>query len=178
MLAWRPCRALLENNLINVHLLGVLFVLKPVPTPCVGVCSTGIGGQVCRGCKRFAHEVIDWNGYNQRQRYIITQRLEVLLTQVVEAKIVIKDVDLLRQQLDYQRIRFNADQNPHCWVFELLKAGARQISDLSVYGLARTPLWRDQPLLAIREAIDTDYFTLSCAHYERYIAPGMTAAPE
>ncbi|MEC7008614.1 MAG: DUF1289 domain-containing protein, partial [Pseudomonadota bacterium] len=36
--------------------------LKPIKTPCIGVCSTGIGDSVCRGCKRFSHEVIHWNG--------------------------------------------------------------------------------------------------------------------
>ncbi|MDC1160500.1 DUF1289 domain-containing protein, partial [Luminiphilus sp.] len=26
----------------------------PIRTPCIGVCSTGVGDVVCRGCKRFA----------------------------------------------------------------------------------------------------------------------------
>jgi predicted Fe-S protein YdhL (DUF1289 family) len=37
------------------------------PTPCIGVCSTGIGDVVCRGCKRYAQEVIHWNGYSEQQ---------------------------------------------------------------------------------------------------------------
>ena len=41
--------------------------LTPIRTPCIGVCSTGIGDAVCRGCKRFTHEVIDWNGYSTEQ---------------------------------------------------------------------------------------------------------------
>ena len=41
---------------------------SPVKTPCIGVCSTGIGDSVCRGCKRFSHEVIDWNSYSQEQK--------------------------------------------------------------------------------------------------------------
>ncbi|MEL0305883.1 MAG: DUF1289 domain-containing protein, partial [Halieaceae bacterium] len=42
--------------------------LVPIRTPCIGVCSTGVGDVVCRGCKRFAHEVIDWNGYSPEQK--------------------------------------------------------------------------------------------------------------
>ena len=48
--------------------------LLTVKTPCIGVCSTALGGFVCRGCKRFAHEVIDWNGYSHEQKMAIEQR--------------------------------------------------------------------------------------------------------
>ena len=47
---------------------------SPVKTPCIGVCSTGIGDSVCRGCKRFSHEVIDWNSYSQEQKRIYRSR--------------------------------------------------------------------------------------------------------
>ena len=53
--------------------------LNPIRTPCIGVCSTGIGDAVCRGCKRFAHEVIDWNGYSQAQKQAIDARLDRFL---------------------------------------------------------------------------------------------------
>ncbi|MEM9624509.1 MAG: DUF1289 domain-containing protein, partial [Pseudomonadota bacterium] len=33
-------------------------------TPCVGICSTTYGDLVCRGCKRFAHEIVQWNAYD------------------------------------------------------------------------------------------------------------------
>ncbi|MCA4075779.1 DUF1289 domain-containing protein, partial [Pseudomonas kurunegalensis] len=33
---------------------------KSIKTPCVGLCSTVYGDTVCRGCKRFHHEVINW----------------------------------------------------------------------------------------------------------------------
>lgn len=144
------------------------MVFKPVRTPCMGVCSTGIGDSVCRGCKRFAHEVIDWNGYSQEQRYTIVQRLEVLLKQVVAAKIRVIDSSLLKLQMQHQQIRFNEDSDPHCWVFELLKAGSSQIQDVSVFGLALQPEWHKSTLVEIKGAIDQDFYTLSCAHFDRY----------
>jgi uncharacterized protein len=144
------------------------MVFKPVRTPCMGVCSTGIGDSVCRGCKRFAHEVIDWNGYSQVQRYTIIQRLEVLLKQVVEAKIRVVDASLLKLQIQHQQIRFNPDSDPHCWVFELLKAGSSQIQDVSVFGLLVQPEWHKSTLTEVKDAIDQDFYTLSCAHFERY----------
>ncbi|MEJ2416782.1 MAG: DUF1289 domain-containing protein, partial [Exilibacterium sp.] len=68
-------------------------MFKPVRTPCVGVCSTGIGDEVCRGCKRFAHEVIDWNAYTHSQRVLVAQRLESFLVQVVQSKVEVGQHD-------------------------------------------------------------------------------------
>mgnify|MGYP003683231591 CR=1 FL=1 len=143
-------------------------MFKQVRTPCIGVCSTGIGDQVCRGCKRFAHEVVNWNGYSNEQRYLIAQRLEGFLAQVVSNKIEIVDETQLLAAVKHQQINFKQEQNPYCWLFDLLKAGASQIQDLSIYGVRRQPGWDHQTLVDIKKAIDEDYFTLSCAHYERY----------
>jgi predicted Fe-S protein YdhL (DUF1289 family) len=146
-------------------------IFKPVKTPCIGICSTGIGDSVCRGCKRFAHEVIDWNAYTNEQRFIIAQRLEGFLSQIVQNKIEILDEKLLLTQIEHQQIQFKREQNPYCWVFDLLRAGASQIQDLAVYGLALQPGWKGESLSYIRDSIDKDFYALSCAHYERYISP-------
>jgi predicted Fe-S protein YdhL (DUF1289 family) len=47
-------------------------------TPCIGICSTTYGDLVCRGCKRFAHEVVGWNGYDDDQRGAVWTRLHEL----------------------------------------------------------------------------------------------------
>ena len=146
-------------------------IFKPVKTPCVGICSTGIGDSVCRGCKRFGHEVIDWNSYSHEQRFIIAERLESFLAQVVENKIEVQDAALLLAQVKHQQIQFKPEQSPYCWVFDLLRAGASQIQDLHVYGLALHPQWRNTPLTVIRDHIDQDFYALSCAYYDRYISP-------
>ncbi|MCP8898377.1 DUF1289 domain-containing protein [Gilvimarinus xylanilyticus] len=151
-------------------------VFTPVKTPCVGVCSTGIGDSVCRGCKRFAHEVIHWNAYSEDQRRVIASRLETYLTQVVANHIAVIDQALLLTQIRHQQIQFNPDQSPECWAFDLLRAGASQINDLAVYGLQLQPGSRALTLVAIRDDIDRDFYALSCAYYERYIAPGLTSA--
>ena len=146
-------------------------LFKPVKTPCIGVCSTGIGDQVCRGCKRFTHEVIDWNAYSHEQRLIIAQRLENFLTQVVQHKIEIVDEKVLLTQIKHQQFQFNTEQNAYCWVFDLLRAGASQIDNLDLYGLRLLPAWRNTPLTDIRDDIDKDFYALSCAYFDRYINP-------
>ncbi|HEY0893891.1 MAG TPA: DUF1289 domain-containing protein [Cellvibrio sp.] len=153
-----------------------MLVLKPVKTPCVGICSTGIGDSVCRGCKRFGHEVIDWNSYTHEQRLLIAQRLEAFLAQIVQNMIQVNDEKLLLTQIKHQQIQFKPEQNPYCWVFDLLRAGASQIQDLSQYGLSLQMKWVGTPLTVIRDNIDKDFYALSCAHYERYISPCFVTA--
>jgi len=142
---------------------------KRVPTPCIGVCSTGIGDVVCRGCKRYAHEVIAWNGYSEEQKALIHRRLDQLLSQIVAAKLTVFDVGLLERQLRHQQIRYSPHKPPQVWVFELLRAGASQIRDCAAFGFRLEPGYRQFPLTALREQIDREFFVLSEAHYQRYI---------
>ncbi|MCY1563131.1 hypothetical protein D9M68_1006180 [compost metagenome] len=45
------------------------------------------------------------------------------------------------------------------------------INRLDAYGVVLLPEFRDWALPDLREAIDREFFLLSEAHYERYIAP-------
>ena len=49
---------------------------KRSSTPCLGICSTTFGDEVCKGCKRFAHEIVGWTKYSQGEREIVNDRLE------------------------------------------------------------------------------------------------------
>ena len=139
-----------------------------VKTPCIGVCSTGIGDSVCRGCKRFTHEVIHWNGYSQAQKRIIDQRLESFLAQIVAAKMRVMNPDLLQWHLDTQQIAYPSHKSPYLWAYELLRVGASQLNDLTQYGLELDAQYRDADLRELRLAIDAEFYILSEAHYQRY----------
>ena len=153
--------------------------LPRVKTPCIGVCSTGIGDSVCRGCKRFAHEVIHWNGYSEEQKRIVDARLAQFLAQCVANRLRVTDGALLSWQLQTQQIRHNPDHDPHCWLFALLKAGAGQIDDPAEFGFTVDLAYRDVPLAQLREEIDAEFFALSSAHYERYhVLPDMFPAEQ
>ena len=141
-----------------------------IKTPCIGVCSTGIGDSVCRGCKRFSHEVIDWNSYTPAQKRAVDGRLSGFLSQCVSNKLRICDRTLLKWQLTVQQVRFVEHHDEFCWVFSLLKAGAGQIVDTREYGFEVDLRYRDLALVALREQIDQEFYILSQAHYERYIA--------
>ena len=144
-----------------------------IKTPCVGLCSTVYGDLVCRGCKRFHHEVIHWNGYNEDVKRAVWLRLEQLLVQVMTAKLEIFDADKLRLQLVQRKIRFVPHQSEYCWAYQLIARGARVISQVEAYGFVLLPEFRNWSLPELRDAIDREFFLLSEAHYQRYIAPGF-----
>ena len=77
---------------------------KSVKTPCIGVCSTVFGDDVCRGCKRFQHEVIQWNSYSDYEKSSVLNRLEILKTQIMRSKVLISDETLLKEQLELSLI--------------------------------------------------------------------------
>ena len=147
---------------------------RPIKTPCIGVCSTGIGDSVCRGCKRFSHEVIAWNSYTAAQKQAVDGRLSDFLSQCVSNKLRVIDKDLLKWQMDVQQIRYVDHHDEYCWVFSLLKAGAGQIETPPDYGFEIDRHFRAMSLTELREQIDYEFYVLSEAHYERYmLTPDM-----
>ena len=151
---------------------------RPVKTPCIGVCSTGIGDSVCRGCKRFCHEVIDWNSYSEEQKRIIDSRLAGFLSQCVSNKLRVTDRALLQWQLQVQQVRHMAHHDEYCWVFSLLKAGAGQIDNTADFGFEVDLRYRDLPLAELRDNIDQEFLILSQAHYDRYmLLPDLFTEP-
>jgi predicted Fe-S protein YdhL (DUF1289 family) len=142
---------------------------RRIKTPCIGVCSTGIGDAVCRGCKRFCHEVIDWNRYTPEQKAVIDQRLAGFLSQCVSNKLRVSDPALLEWQLRVQQIAYTKHHDEYCWVFSLLKAGSGQIKRTTDYGFEVDWRYQDMSLTALREMIDQEFYVLSEAHYQRYM---------
>lgn len=96
---------------------------QTIKTPCVGLCSTVYGDLVCRGCKRFHHEVILWNGYNEEEKRAVWLRLEQLLVQVMAGKLEVFDPKTLRGQLEQRKIRFVPHQSEYCWAYQLIARG-------------------------------------------------------
>ena len=140
---------------------------KSLKTPCIGVCSTVFGDDVCRGCKRFQHEVIQWNSYSDPEKESVLTRLETLKTQIVESKVLILDEQVLKQQLESLKIIFNQDTNPYCWVFDLFRQASQSIGDTSEFGFEILSSQTDN-LLVLKKIIEEELFELSEAHYQRY----------
>lgn len=139
-----------------------------IKTPCIGVCSTGIGDSVCRGCKRFAHEVIGWNSYTDQERSHIMQRIETLLSQVVQNHIRIVDSILLMQQLELQQVRVYPGLNSYCQAYEAIRTFGGRLKNLDLIGCEALQPWQHLTVAELKKTMDEAFFDLSCAHYERY----------
>ncbi len=144
-----------------------------VRTPCIGVCSTTFGDTVCRGCKRFLHEIVDWNRYSEAQKAIIWRRLDSLLTTVVDNYFAVTDPVLLAEQLAFQNIRRQPQLSPAGWVPELLKAAGPRELDWPSYGLRYLGL--DSPVpRQLYDQISAEVYALAQAHYDRnHKMPGL-----
>jgi len=140
---------------------------KPLrSTPCVGICSTTYGDLVCRGCNRFAHEIVAWNGYSDDQRARVWQRLLSLRDAATALLIAVDDVSLLRAAALTAGLPRRSDMSLLTLSYELLRRRARDLEKLSEIGLR--PLHADhiEPV-AVRNAIDVEFRIRSVAFYER-----------
>ncbi len=140
---------------------------KSLKTPCVGICSTVFGDEVCRGCKRFQYEVIEWNSFNDSEKRAVLDRLETLKILIMESKIKVFDATLLKEKLKHFKVRFDEDNNPLCWVFDLLRSGSESIQDPKDFGFN---LINDSVpnLSELKRIMEEELFELSEAHYQRY----------
>ena len=140
---------------------------KSVKTPCIGICSTVFGDEVCRGCKRFQHEIIQWNGYDDVAKRSVLNRLELLKVQIMESKIRITDESLLKAQLLEFKIKFEEDNNSLCWVFDLLRSGSQSIVSSTDFGFELIDNSVSN-LSELKTVMEEELFKLSEAHYQRY----------
>src|SRR5690554_6498099 len=101
-------------------------------TPCIGICSTtSVGDRICRGCKRFAFEVIDWNSYADEQKRAILARIETLVVPIVEARFIIHSVADLEAGLKRLGVPYQQGSAPELWLHSLLKKRFRRIDSLA-----------------------------------------------
>ena len=140
---------------------------KSVKTPCIGVCSTVFGDEVCRGCKRFQHEIIEWNTYNDIEKGSVLNRLELLKIQIMQSKISVTDQDLLKSKLLDHKVKFDETNDSLCWVFDLLRSGSQSIEKPSDFGF-ELKVSSVPNLSELKKVMEEELFQLSEAHYQRY----------
>ena len=136
-------------------------------TPCIGVCSTIYGDDVCRGCKRFYNEIIDWNSFDDQRKLTILMRLEAIMAEVMGQYLQIADVDLLKAKCEQFSVKYRPEFSPLCWAYELLKAGADKIHDLSKYGLVVQQDFQNLPLPQLFETVDEAIYQQAQVVYQK-----------
>lgn len=147
--------------------------MSRVRTPCIGICSTtSLGDAVCRGCKRYAFEVIAWNGYDPVAKQAVLKRIEKLICQILENRLRIFSVPNLKLGLEQFAVQYDPELSPYCWLHNLLKKNHRDIDNLAEYGAYVLPEYQQLPLAELCELMDKEILTLTQAHFERYYASG------
>ena len=87
-------------------------------TPCLGICSTTYGDDVCKGCKRFVHEIINWPKYSMDERAIVNDRLEEFKLLILKERFKVADKDLFALKLKENAINYNNSLDPLTWIFD------------------------------------------------------------
>ena len=130
----------------------------------MGICSTTYGDLVCRGCKRFAHEIIQWNGFNEEQRETVWTRLIELRDTCVRDVVHVG----LRSDLDAacaaRGLPLDEQNSTHSLAYELLR---RALNEPQMVADAKIDLRECAAAIDALKAIDDLFLQRSQAHYER-----------
>ncbi|MEB3767614.1 DUF1289 domain-containing protein [Acinetobacter sp. MD2] len=131
----------------------------PTVTPCAGRCSTTFGDHVCRGCRRFNHEIIRWNSYTEAQQLAIWKRLDMQLDQILIPMLAHANLHITMQFLVSKRIRFLEQASTGRKLYYALRVCEKNkhLADESGLGLSAEqikPLWREfeRRILSLAEA--------------------------
>jgi len=135
-------------------------------TPCVGICSTTYGDNVCRGCKRFSFEVINWNAFKPEERESVWKRLEKLKSQIMDSRLKVFDPKKLKESINYFQLKVKDDLNDLSKAFEVIKQVSESFNNLEEFGIE--VFEKNKPLITLKEEIENELYTLSKAHYEKY----------
>jgi hypothetical protein len=143
--------------------------MKTVRTPCIGVCSTtSLGDRICRGCKRFSTEVINWNSYSEPEKQAVQARINQFTSRIMSDKFRIVSQAQLEQVLQDFRIFYDPDLSPFFWLHQLLQKHLYRIGTLAEIGVELQPAYQGQDVRDLLLLINEQLQILSEAHFERY----------
>ena len=137
-------------------------------TPCIGICSTTFGDDVCKGCKRFSHEITNWGKFSTDERAVVNSRLEQFKTTILEEKFTISDSGLFESKMNEFSINFNSSLDPITWIFDLLRASSNKDLNVNDFGVEILPAFSDLSLVELRDLINQEMLQLSEAHYYKF----------
>lgn len=139
-------------------------------TPCIGICSTTYGDLVCRGCKRFAHEITGWNGYAPEQRAAVWQRLRALQAGATRHFVDVHDPAVLARALDVNMDANDVDASAlaaYDWLRRRAQVADSLVNMSEKAGLRLRGKIDGQRADAVLRLIDQEFYARALAHYER-----------
>lgn len=130
----------------------------------MGICSTTYGDLVCRGCKRFAHEIDQWNGYADDQRLLVWQRLYTLREGAVLAHVRIDSGTRLSERAEALRVPDRELLTTANLAYEVIRRLPRE-ADFASLGLA--PLAPAAHAGELYQRLEAELYRRAVAQYER-----------
>lgn len=107
-----------------------------IETPCIGICSTVYGDEICRGCKRQFEDIIQWNAMDADARALVWQRLNSQAEQALQVcGVEVVDTALLDAALNKFNVRVTEFHQSAYRVCMLLKQVADRLPSLADCGL-------------------------------------------
>ena len=137
-------------------------------TPCIGICSTTFGDDVCKGCKRFSYEITDWGKFSNDERALVNSRLEQFKATILQEKFTVSDSNRFESKMNEFSINFNNSLDPITWVFDLLRASSNEDLDLNDFGVEILPQISNLSLVDLQDLINQEMLQLSEAHYYKF----------
>ena len=137
-------------------------------TPCIGICSTTFGDDVCKGCKRFSHEITNWGKFSTDERAVVNSRLEQFKITILEEKFTISDSELFESKMNEFSINFNSSLEPITWIIDLLRASSNKDLNVNDFGVEILPAFSNLSLTELRDLINQEMLQLSEAHYYKF----------
>jgi len=136
-------------------------------TPCVGICSTTYGDLVCRGCKRFAHEIVEWNSFAPSQQAVIWARLQELRDGAVDQCLRVCDPHALQAHAERTEVAGWEVLGTRALAYEVLRRSSLPLTRLPELGLeAIAAVSPDGWTVDLLRQIDGEFYLRSLAHYE------------
>lgn len=131
-------------------------------TPCAGRCSTVFGDAVCRGCRRFNHEVIKWNTYTAQQQHAVWLRLDAQLDQILVPMLPFADLRHVEGFVLSKRVRLRPDASKGRKLYHALKICEKNKNFTNESGLGIS----EQQVKALWQEFERRVLALATASYD------------
>ena len=131
-------------------------------TPCAGRCSTVFGDAVCRGCRRFNHEVIQWNTYTAQQQHAVWLRLDAQLDQILVPMLPFADLRHVEGFVLSKRVRLRPEASKGRKLYHALKICEKNKNFTNESGLGIS----EQQVKALWQEFERRVLALATASYD------------
>ena len=135
---------------------------QSMDTPCIGVCSTVYGDEICRGCKRQFEEVIAWNRYLPEEKVVVFRRLEAHIAAIMAEFLLSVDEILLDDLLIQHHVRMIPTVHYFAKAYYLLRQCKNNSSTPSQLGFTTKPAFINHTSKQLFTLVDDKLYQLAC----------------